>query len=188
MNELAHAPNHAYTVEVQVDNAYVAAVDAADLARVAEETLRRAGRQSGSLTIVVTDDEEVRALNQAYRGVDAPTDVLSFAAQDAGQEAGEDAGESGPAFALPPELAEEMRGYLGDILIAFPYTERQAAQFANPLASELRLLAVHGTLHLLGYDHDTPEAEAAMWAAQDAVLAVFGEPPQAPRAYEDHDG
>ena len=166
-----------YDIDFQADDAYAAAVDAGDLMRAAAQTLRLAGRRSGGLTIVITGDEEVRDLNRTYRQIDAPTDVLSFSEQ-------ESAGEDGPALALPPELAEEMDAYLGDIVIAYPYTERQAAAFANSLRSELRLLVVHGALHLLGYDHDTPQAEARMWAAQDAVLVSLGEAPQAARTYD----
>ena len=60
--------------------------------------------------------------------------------------------------------------YLGDILIALPFTRRQAAELNRPLAAELRLLTVHGVLHLLGYDHAEEAEEAAMWAKQDAIL------------------
>jgi probable rRNA maturation factor len=65
----------------------------------------------------------------------------------------------------------ETASYLGDILIALPYVRRQAAGLGRELKSELRLLAVHGTLHLLGYGHAEPEEEAIMWARQDAILA-----------------
>lgn len=166
-----------YDIEIQVEEAYAGSVDLAGLQRAAEETLRQAARTSAALTIVITGDEQVHELNRTYRGIDAPTDVLSFPSQDA-------AGDEGVALALPPELADELAAYLGDIVIAFPYTERQAAAAGNSLAAELRLLAVHGTLHLLGYDHDTTEAEAEMWAAQDAVLIALGDPPQAPRSYD----
>jgi probable rRNA maturation factor len=64
-----------------------------------------------------------------------------------------------------------MDAYLGDIIIALPYTQRQAERIGKPLRDELRLLAIHGTLHLLGYDHAAPDEEAAMWAKQDAILA-----------------
>lgn len=169
--------SHVYDIEIQVEEAYAGSVDAAGLQRAAEEALRQAGRKSAALTIAVTNDEEVHELNRTYLGIDAPTDVLSFASQDV-------AGDEGVALALPPELADELAAYLGDIIIAFPYTERQAAAFGASLAAELRLLAVHGTLHLLGYDHDTPDAEAEMWAAQNAVLVALGDPPQAPRSYD----
>lgn len=168
--------NHVYDIDIQVEDAYAGSVDVAGLQRAAEETLRQAARKSAALTIAITGDEHMHELNRTYRGVDAPTDVLSFASQD-------DAGEDRVALALPPELADELASYLGDIIIALPYTERQAAAFDNSLDAELRLLAIHGALHLLGYDHDTPEAEAEMWAAQDAALIALGDPPQAPRSY-----
>ena len=78
-----------------------------------------------------------------------------------------------------------MAAYLGDILIAFPYTVRQAARHGNAVDAELRLLAVHGTLHLLGYDHDTPEAEAVMWAIQEAMLGKFGDHGLSDKSHDD---
>jgi len=60
---------------------------------------------------------------------------------------------------------------LGDIVIALPFTRRQAADSGRELRDELRLLAVHGTLHLLGYDHDNAKQETAMRARQDAILS-----------------
>jgi probable rRNA maturation factor len=59
---------------------------------------------------------------------------------------------------------------LGDVLIALPFTRRQAAEMGRDLADELILLAVHGTLHLLGYDHAEPGEEIRMWARQDEIL------------------
>ena len=117
-------------------------------------------RPEGEVTLLVTDDEAVAAYNQEYRGVEGPTDVLSFAAQ-----------EPTPGFVSAPEMA----AYLGDIVIALPFTRRQAAALNRPLIDELRLLAVHGVLHLLGYDHAEPEEEAIMWAKQDAILAGLAE-------------
>lgn len=143
-------------VDVQVDEIYTAEVDVADLSRAVVATLQAEGQGAAAVTVVVTSDEAVRALNRHYRGVDAPTDVLSFAAQ-----------ESTPGFVAAPGAAV----YLGDIVIALPFTRRQAAAAGQTLADELRLLAVHGTLHLLGYDHAEPGEKAVMWARQDAILA-----------------
>ena len=143
-------------IVVEVDEIYAAEVDAADLSRAITATLLAEERLEGEATLLVTTDEEVAAYNQQYRGVEGPTDVLSFAAQ-----------EPTPGFISAPEMAN----YLGDIVVALPFTRRQAAALGRPLADELRLLAVHGTLHLLGYDHAEPEEEAAMWARQDAILA-----------------
>lgn len=175
---LSVLPPAAYTVTVDVDDDYTALVSVADLSAAVVATLRRQNVDAGEVTVVVTGDEEMRRLNLDYRGIDAATDVLSFAAQD---ETDADA----PTLALPPELAAEMAAHLGDIVIAYPYAERQAAHYGVPVAAELRLLAVHGTLHLLGFDHDTPAAEAAMWTAQEAVLAEFGDRGLSLRRYED---
>jgi probable rRNA maturation factor len=92
-------------------------------------------------------------------------------------------GREGNELALPPELAAELERYLGDIIIAYPYTIHQAAHFGSTPAAELRLMVVHGVLHLLGDDHDTPEAEARMWARQEAVLAQFGDQGLSQRRY-----
>ena len=108
--------------------------------------------------MVVTEDARVRQFNREYRGLDEPTDVLSFSAQETLPDAA--------AFVSAPELAH----YLGDVVIAYPYAAAQAPTFGRFVADELALLAVHGTLHLLGYDHATPVEEEAMWARQAAIL------------------
>lgn len=109
------------------------------------------------VTVIFTTDEAVHKLNKQHRNVDAPTDVLSF-----------------PAEPLPPELAEEEAPYLGDLIIAYPYASSQAKGLKHPLNDSLSLLVIHGTLHLLAYDHATPENRAEMWAEQSAALKVIG--------------
>jgi probable rRNA maturation factor len=142
-------------IAVQVDEEFADRVDANDVIAAVRATLEAEGRP-GEVTVVITTDEAVAELNELYRQTEGPTDVLSFPAQD-----------PTPGFVSAPEMA----GYLGDIIIALPFTERQAADLGRPLSVELRLLAVHGSLHLLGYDHAEPDEEAAMWARQDAILA-----------------
>ena len=144
------------TVEVQVAAAFARQVDATDLHAAAAAVLASEGQVDGEITLVVADDAQVRELNARYRGVDSATDVLSFPAR-------------GPEkrFVEPQEAAE----YLGDVIIAYPRASAQAEAAAHPVANELRLLVVHGTLHLLGYGHATPEEEAAMWARQEKILA-----------------
>jgi probable rRNA maturation factor len=145
----------AFTVELQVDDAFAALVDAAQLRQAALATLRQQSVTGAvELSIVVTSDEALRRLNRDYRGVDAPTDVLSFGNAD-------DA-----SFVIAPEIPR----YLGDVLISFPRAEAQAAQAGNPLGDELRLLVVHGVLHLLGHDHAEPDEKTVMWAAQKEIL------------------
>jgi probable rRNA maturation factor len=155
-----------HEIEIEIDEALdiEIEVDREDLRKAAIETLEYAQVQSGAVTVVITDNESVRGFNLQYREIDAPTDILSFAAQT------EDSLDD-----LPPELLEEMGNYLGDLIIAYPYTVEQARLYHNPLDAELRLLVVHGTLHLLGYDHDTPERQAAMWQAQATILQRLGD-------------
>jgi probable rRNA maturation factor len=148
-------PSDEEDIVVQVDDEFAHRVDPADLVAVVNATLEAEGRP-GEVTVVITTDEAVAELNQQYRDTEGPTDVLSFPAQD-----------PTPGFVSAPE----MDAYLGDIIIALPFTERQAAALNRPLRDELRLLAVHGTLHLLGYDHAEPEEEADMWSRQDGILA-----------------
>jgi probable rRNA maturation factor len=164
-------------LDVQVDEAFATLVHVHELQRVAAAVLLHAQAADGRLVIVVTDDDAVQTLNREYRMVDAATDVLSFAAQDVAGDA--------PELVLPPELAAEMRQYLGDVVIAYPYAARQAAHFGNSVAAELRLLTAHGVLHLLGYDHATSEDEAAMWAVQEQVLSAFGDAAIARRTYDE---
>jgi probable rRNA maturation factor len=98
-------------------------------------------RARGTVSIAVVSDRRVRALNQHYRGIDRPTDVLSFPAQDR----------------LPPTTHRTRRStldFLGDIVIAQGVARRQAHEAGHPEATELKVLALHGLLHLLGYDHE----------------------------------
>ncbi len=153
-------PSESERISVEADEAFASEVDTADLARVIAAALAAEGQSDAEVTLVITKDEAVAALNLEYRGIEGPTDVLSFPAR-----------EPTPGFVTAPGAD----AYLGDIVIAFPYTRAQAAELGRPLAAELRLLAVHGTLHLLGYDHAGLEDEAAMWARQDAILGQDAE-------------
>jgi probable rRNA maturation factor len=115
-------------------------------------------REKTGLSILLTDDDHVHELNRDFRGVDAPTDVLSFPAE---------------LPDLPGLLAEDAR-YLGDLIIAYPYSQAQAARLGHALDDTLVLLVIHGTLHLLGYEHDTPANRNKMWAAQGQALDAVG--------------
>ncbi|MCA9972526.1 MAG: rRNA maturation RNase YbeY [Anaerolineales bacterium] len=143
--------------EFEIDIQVEFDVPAATVARVKTAVLATLWQQKAVpplvLSCLLTDDAQVQQLNREFRGVDGPTDVLSFPA-----------GEPMPG----------MDTYLGDIAVSVPYAERQAAAAGHRMAEELQLLAIHGVLHLLGHDHDTPEAKAAMWAAQTAVLTNLG--------------
>lgn len=140
-----------------------------------------------SLTLV--DDPQIRRLNRAYRGKDAPTDVLSFpqlepaeieALRAAGgpagrQEAGGRKGAVAGGQRVPAAGADgEPELLLGDVVISLQRAAAQAEEYGHSLDRELAFLYVHGLLHLLGYDHPDPEAERVMRVKTEAALAAFG--------------
>lgn len=100
-------------------------------------------RARGTVRLAIVPDRQVRTLNRRYRRRDYPTDVLSFPAD--------------PADVRP----RSARPHLGDIVIARGVARRQARSAGHTEATELRVLALHGLLHLLGYDHDRDEGEMA---------------------------
>lgn len=106
------------------------------------------------MTIVLTDDQQLHELNKEFLDVDSPTDVLSF-----------------PASETDPETGTV---YLGDILISIPRATQQAESAGHPLEAEVQLLTVHGTLHLLGFDHASDEEKSLMWSKQAEVLQRLG--------------
>lgn len=110
------------------------------------------------VSVVLTDDSEVRTFNRGYRGRDEATNVLSFAALD---------GESGPGTEGAPVM-------LGDVLLAFGVVQAEALREGKDLAEHMSHLVVHGVLHLLGYDH-MEEAEAErMEKLESTVLRGLG--------------
>lgn len=162
-----------FQVHVQIDDDYLSHFDGTDglaqntLSAAALATLEAHDLDHGIVTIVITTNAAIQELNHTFLGVDAPTDVLSFPAQT-------DPAAPNIPTDLPPDLAQEQAAYLGDLLIALPYVEKQAARHLRPLREELSLLVVHGTLHLLGYDHLTAEDEQEMWTTQADILAQLG--------------
>ena len=109
--------------------------------------------------VTLTDDDSQQALNRAWRGKDAPTNVLAFQAAD-------------PAVPTPPGAPL----LLGDVVLAYGTVQREAAEQQKLLADHLRHLVVHGVLHLLGYDHVEAGDAAAMEAREIAILAELGVP------------
>lgn len=119
-------------------------------------------RRAAELSIRVVDAAESQALNRRFRGKDRPTNVLSFPAE------------------LPPELELPL---LGDLVICRDVVEAEAAEQGKPPEAHWAHMVVHGTLHLLGYDHETAEGAAAMEALEAEILSEFGWPDP----YQEHD-
>lgn len=146
-----------YEIEIQNEHDYP--VDTVRLQQAVRTVLQgHSAPANSAITIVIDRDEAITELNRRYRGIDAPTDVLSF-----------------PADAPPVDLPGEPV-YLGDLVIGHPYASAQAQREGHALGDSLVLLVVHGTLHLLGFDHDIPSRKAAMWAAQADALTALGVP------------
>lgn len=116
--------------------------------KVVAAALRGGGhRKKAEVSVTLTGDAEVRRLNKKYRKKDKTTDVLSF---------------------------EGGMGDLGDIVISIPQTRRQAKENGKSERKELAMLLVHGTLHLLGYDHIKPKDAKVMLPLQERILKKLG--------------
>lgn len=122
--------------------------------------------------VVIADDAQVRRLNRRYRGVDHTTDVLAFSFAHQGHYEGE---------GRPPEVEEVPFPRpdphllpLGEVVVSYPQAERQAREAGHTVEEELALLLVHGTLHLLGYDHATEAEEQRMKAREREALQALG--------------
>jgi probable rRNA maturation factor len=129
----------------------------------------------GELAIVLSDDEAVRALNRDWRRKDQSTNVLSFPAVCAAK------GNKSKARQVSqkqkrPRAAADARRCLGDIVIAYETAGREAKAEGKPLRDHVAHLAVHGFLHLVGYDHEGDAEAAAMEALEIAVLGRIGVP------------
>jgi probable rRNA maturation factor len=132
-------------IEIVIEPEFSRRVVRRDLEQVALRTLRAEGvPTSQGLAIVIAGDKSIRVLNRRFLETDAPTDVLSFSSDE--------------------------RGYLGDIVISYETASRNASAVHWRVRDELRLLVVHGLLHLLGYEDSTPSGRGKMWLRQENIL------------------
>jgi len=114
-----------------------------------------------SASLSFLDEPEMRALNKRYRGVDEPTDVLSFPLW-----------EEGGVFSPPADWPELP---LGDVVVSLSYVRRNAEISKVDYNDEITLVIVHGVLHLVGYDHDTEDREREMWREQETLARRYNE-------------
>lgn len=120
------------------------------------------GIEEAECSLSFVSNEQIRVINRDFRGKDKPTDVISFALE----EMTEDEIDIIPAADMPRVL--------GDIIISVEKAKEQAEDYGHSFSRELGFLALHGFLHLLGYDHMTEQDEAAMFGRQDELLKGFG--------------
>jgi probable rRNA maturation factor len=153
----------ALNVDVRVDsknwkNAAVKAI----VRRAVVQAAAMLSAPPAELAVVLTDDAKMRALNRTWRGIDAPTNVLSFPAI-----------RSGVRHASKQNLSER---HLGDIVLAYETVRREARHEHKSFADHLAHLAVHGFLHLLGYDHESDKDARKMEGVERAILRQLAIP------------
>ncbi|WP_429726388.1 rRNA maturation RNase YbeY [Alicyclobacillus sendaiensis] len=125
--------------------------------RVLEAAAERIGAQ-GEVSVVFVDDGAIHELNRTYRGVDRPTDVLSFPMNE------------GESLADP----DDVDPMLGDIVVSVDRAREQAEAYGHSLEREVAFLLVHGFLHLNGYDHEDEAGEREMFGLQEEILQGIG--------------
>ena len=108
------------------------------------------------IEVNLVSDDEIQAINKAYRGKDAPTDVISFAFLD--------------SIETEVAIKGDVPRLLGEIMISYETAERQATKYGHSMQREMKFLFAHGILHLLGYNHETIDQEKVMFALQDQIL------------------
>jgi probable rRNA maturation factor len=154
-------------MEIALSNMQDLFADVSDLDKLAERVLGRVAIEKGldedvEVGVLWVDDSYIRTLNQTYRGLDCPTDVLSFALQEQSED--------------EPDVLDDpfKEMLLGDIIISLETAERQAVEFGHSLEREVGFLLVHGVLHLLGFDHQAETECLLMRQEEEKILDVLG--------------
>lgn len=129
--------------------------------KVLEHAAQHEKTGEAEVSVTFTDDESIRAINRDYREKDQATDVISFSMEEQGEDEVAIIGETGPRL-------------LGDIIISVERTKLQAEEYGHSFERELGFLAVHGFLHLLGYDHMNEQDEKEMFGKQEEILTSLG--------------
>jgi probable rRNA maturation factor len=148
------------TITIAIETPCATMANEDDLRDLARHTLAQEGvREAIALTLVVVDDSTIHDLNRQFLNHDEPTDVITFGLDDGNQPGG--------GFVLP---AGDAPRELGEIYISCERAAAQSADWGSDPAREIRFLAVHGILHLLGWDDATPDDRARMLARQEEIL------------------
>ena len=159
---------------VSVDEPYGGELSVELLETVTRAALATAGIEGNAeVSLLITDDETVRALNAEYRGLDETTDVLSFSAEHPGHWEGDGDGPEGEqdvtVFVLPAGIPRP----LGEIIVSWPQAQRQAVEHDVSPLREVAHLVIHGALHLVGYDHlETDDTEQMQGLERKALESL----------------
>lgn len=138
--------------KILIDNQQKAKIPTPLVQQKTEQILNALGCDAHEISIVIMDDKGIEQLNKSYRGIDKPTNVLAFPMQEG-------------------EFSDITPGLLGDVVISLTTAEREAVEAKISLEERLSQLLIHGTLHLLGFDHETSDKDAA--AMEDKSLELL---------------
>tara|TARA_Y100000588_G_scaffold384677_1_gene476477 strand:- start:1171 stop:1596 length:426 start_codon:yes stop_codon:yes gene_type:complete len=137
------------------------------MVKKAAESALKAEHKTGPIdvTVMITNDKQIRKLNREFKGEDEITDVLAFNTYTNDESTYKD---KWPDFTIGSQANAEQ---LGDIAISLPQVARQAKENGKATNTELAMLTIHGVLHLLGYDHRNPEEETVMFGKTEVILS-----------------
>lgn len=138
--------------KIEVINETKKEINIDEISNIVDYTLKKENVSNGIINIIIVDNETIHKINKEYRGVDRPTDVISFALED------------------DDTFIELDYRILGDIYISIDKVYEQAKSYGHSERREISFLTVHGVLHLLGYDHMELEEEKIMFQKQDEIL------------------
>lgn len=143
-------------INILISNQYSNEISNQLIEETANFTLQHQGMDIATtdLSIVIEDNVKLQELNSQFRGIDAPTDVLSFSSDE--------------------DEPDSESSYIGDIIISFEKAKEQAETAGHPAANEVQLLIIHGVLHLLGFDHYTDSEKEEMWHIQEQIIEDLG--------------
>lgn len=142
--------------EIEIINQTNEQIDIDDLRNVIDKAFERENVTNAFMNVIIVNNETIHQINKEYRGIDRPTDVISFALED------------DKTF-----INTDFR-VLGDIYISIDKVYEQAKLYGHSTRRELSFLTVHGILHLLGYDHMVKDDEIIMFKKQDDILNSLG--------------
>ncbi|HEL2402161.1 TPA: rRNA maturation RNase YbeY [Streptococcus suis] len=141
----------------------------ADLLQFAAEKI---GKQNKEMAVTFVDNKRVHEVNLEYRGIDRPTDVVSLEYKPENEIFfDEEDLQDNPELA---EMMEDFDAYIGELYISIDKAREQAEDYGHSYEREMGFLAVHGFLHINGYDHYRPEDEAEMFGLQEEILTAYG--------------
>jgi probable rRNA maturation factor len=149
-----------HEISIKIDPEFKATLKAGRVEQIIKQILNTVNTDGiVELSVVFTNDKTIHDLNKKYRNIDNPTDVLAFQMHP-GDRSGE------VSFITPPDSIR----HLGEVVISYPQASRQAEEYGHAIKHELKILLIHGILHLLGYDHERAEDEEVMNSEEEEII------------------